>query len=433
MEENQNCKIPNITVTMIFEGSALNRNDKIGGNILSIKKLTINGDEKSFLSKVAIRHYLFQTLIRGYGWKASEIIKDGDVLQFDLLKDNILTCEELDVFGYMNTSMNQTRKSPLAITKAISLFPYTQDIAMYANHDLVRRAKEQGNLSIDTNPNPYNKEEHTSFYKITFTIDSEMIGKDKWIMSKCVIDDNEKILKLNYLKKDKSEKKENTPEIDSADNSVNAQAIENEEITESNQKKSKESKARDNSDDNNNDTKSIKIPFKNKRIDENGDIILEVKNGTIVIKNFKNNNCLIIFELNYAEKIRRIRNILDAIHDGLMAHTSGEDNTIIPLFLIAGDVKIPSPIFHPFIDIKRKNDSSFEVVGVNDALKNNWLLQNIYIQDCTRLKSQNINLNDYIKNNKIPNLSQHENWKEFMNSLNLTNDKQTQETENQQK
>lgn len=35
--QNQKCTIPNITVTVIFEGSALNRNENIGGNIQSVK------------------------------------------------------------------------------------------------------------------------------------------------------------------------------------------------------------------------------------------------------------------------------------------------------------------------------------------------------------------------------------------------------------
>ncbi|MDH7604552.1 MAG: hypothetical protein QHH13_06605, partial [Melioribacter sp.] len=60
MSNTSNNEIKNITLTMIFEGAALNRDEKIGGNILSIKKMNVNGEIKSFISKVAIRHYLFE-------------------------------------------------------------------------------------------------------------------------------------------------------------------------------------------------------------------------------------------------------------------------------------------------------------------------------------------------------------------------------------
>ena len=123
-----NNSFPNITMTVIFEGSALNRNEKIGGNILSVKKLNVNGEEKTYLSKGAIRHYLFNTLVRAKKWKEAKILRDGQVLQFDIKADDILTCEELDAFGYMNTTYGQTRKTPVHITKAISIFPYEQDM-----------------------------------------------------------------------------------------------------------------------------------------------------------------------------------------------------------------------------------------------------------------------------------------------------------------
>ncbi len=142
-------KIKNITATIIFEASALNRDEKIGGNILSIKKLNIDGEVKSFLSKPAIRHYLFESLYRAYpsDWKPAVVTGQGQVVQFDLLQEDILSNSELDAFGFMYTISGEnsiTRKAPVGITKAISLKPYNQDMAFYANHDLVSRGNQKG-------------------------------------------------------------------------------------------------------------------------------------------------------------------------------------------------------------------------------------------------------------------------------------------------
>jgi CRISPR-associated protein Cst2 len=92
-------------------------------------------------------------------------------------------------------------------------------------------------------------------------------------------------------------------------------------------------------------------------------------------------------------KKERTRAILEAIKNGLYAQSSGEANAIVPLFLIAGAVKVPSPIFHPYIDV-RKEDGQWKVIGVGDALKNSWLEKDgdqliVYIQDCDRLKVDN--------------------------------------------
>ncbi|MDI6863947.1 MAG: type I-B CRISPR-associated protein Cas7/Cst2/DevR, partial [Pseudothermotoga sp.] len=148
MNSQNDRKLKHVTVTILFEGFALNRDEKIGGNIQSIKKLKQADRTVSFISKPAMRHYLFETLFKAYGWKPSAVSLKGreeenKVVQFDLCKDNILTSPELDAFGYMYTISNEhaiTRKSPVGITKAIGLDPYDGDMAFYANHDLVRRA-----------------------------------------------------------------------------------------------------------------------------------------------------------------------------------------------------------------------------------------------------------------------------------------------------
>src|SRR3989338_6249685 len=106
----------NITLTIIFEGSALNRDEKVGGNILSIKKMNVNGEIRSYIGKPAIRHYLFETLNKIHGWgKSAVLMGQKDVIQFDITRGDILNNPELDAFGYMYTISEQhaiTRKSP---------------------------------------------------------------------------------------------------------------------------------------------------------------------------------------------------------------------------------------------------------------------------------------------------------------------------------
>jgi CRISPR-associated protein Cst2 len=98
----ENNSIKHITATVIFEGSALNRDEKIGGNILSIKKLKTGNTVVSFIGKPAIRHYLFETLRQAHGWKEAAVKVDNNVIQFDISKDDILTSPELDAFGEFN-------------------------------------------------------------------------------------------------------------------------------------------------------------------------------------------------------------------------------------------------------------------------------------------------------------------------------------------
>lgn len=321
--------IKNITVTIIFDASALNRDEKIGGNILSIKKMNVNGEVKSFLSKVAIRHYLFETLHKAYPhiWK-SDVTGQGQVVQFDLLNDDIISSAELDAFGFMYTiggKTSITRKSPVGITKAISLSPYNQDLAFYANINMVNRGIKQG---LEVTPNPYSKEEHNTFYKLTFTIDSEIFGKDKWIVNQKPNFDN------------------NTLEIQLG-----------------------------------NKSKSIII----QRQDTNTQNTFFTDNGKITFRSLSNDVFEVCFVLNEDLKKLRIRSILDTIKNGLYAQSSGEANTIVPLFIIASGVKISSPVFHAYLDLRKEHDG-VKVIGLKDCVSNSWVKENkIFLGDSERI------------------------------------------------
>jgi CRISPR-associated protein Cst2 len=351
----------NITLTIIFEGSALNRDEKVGGNLLSIKKMNVNGEIKSFISKVAIRHYLFESLQKAFenNWREASVTGQGSVVQFDIAKDDIISNAELDAFGYMYTISGEnslTRKSPIGITKAISISNYEQDIAFYANHDLVKRANEQG---LNVSPNPYNKEEHTALYKISFTIDSKILGEDTWLVNdEPTFSDNELVLKFgDTTKKIKCGQEKNNN---------NKYLIATQQ-----------------------DSNSIPI----------GTISTEKKNNIFIIR----------FSLSENLKKKRIKQLIDTIKDGLYAQSSGEANTIVPLFIIASGVKIPSPVFHSFIDLK-KEEKQMKVIGINDCLKNSWLESKVYIQDCEKIPVE-------INNEKVTR-----DWNEFIKSVGLISD-----------
>jgi CRISPR-associated protein Cst2 len=316
----------NITITIIFEGSALNRDEKVGGNILSIKKLQKGEKTVSFIGKTAIRHYLFSTLNKAFGWKEAKVtLHSRNVVQFDITQDDILTSPELDAFGYMYTigeQMSITRKAPVGITKAVALTEWNGDMAFYCNHDLVKRAEKQGE---NVTPNPFNKEEHTSLYKLSFTIDVERLGRDEWIIDK-------------------------KPEYDINGRTLKIKVGDNEKTIENVEEKEKDKKYEVNSS-------SIKIE----------------KAG---------NKFKVIFEVSDTKKKKRIKDLLTVIKDGFYAQSSGEANTIIPLLIIGAPVKIPSPIFHPYIEIEEiEKSKSYKVKGISNGFKNSWLDENgkVYI------------------------------------------------------
>lgn len=485
-KKNEIGKTNSITCTIIFDGSALNRDEKIGNSILSIKKLTYHGDIRPYISKNAIRHYLFNTLSRYNNWGKTPIIAQGSgdkqTLQLDLSKADIISFEELAVFGYMFTKSGEsalTRKSPLGITKAIALSNYNQDLSFYANHDFVNRVRESGR---NANPNPVNKEEHSGLFKLTFTLDADMIGKDSWIVDDYSFDDgglNIKIAEpqkfiIGGIEKTVDEQgNENGFQISQDGKSfpinisgLNIELPENvvsyskdkiltikpdfafdkKEKTGKTGKKSftTDYKFRITEAIQNEDAKtfSFECTFEptideekktltllsgfEKRIenvsceavyDKNKPtnifwVGIENEQSKVVVTSFDNNKpekgpFKVEFLLSQEKKNDIMSQLLFVIKNGLIAQSSNELNTIKPLFILAADVKVPMPVFHGDIDVK-KEDDTLKVIGIKSAIDNGWLNGNIYLQVNERLSAQPID-DKRIKSN----------WNDFLKSVNL--------------
>jgi len=100
----------------------------------------------------------------------------------------------------------------------------------------------------------------------------------------------------------------------------------------------------------------------------------------------------ITFQLDETIKKKRIRQILEAIHNGFFAHSSGEDNTIVPLFMIASEVVVPSPVFHSYIDVVNG-----EIIGISDCLENSWVCFNFAFSGKDPEKNKHENHKVFVK------------------------------------
>ena len=317
-------------------------------------------------------------------------------------------------------------------------------MAFYCNHDLVQRAINQGEYAT---PNPFSKEEHVSFYKVSFTIDVERLGKDEWIVEGVSYDQTGKKLILTLqtpkyailkdVKKEEDEEGNIVYKIGEKEIYIDGRNVRiSKDLMESDSKKKKDEriplKFKNNylageTESGGKKSKKPNIEVKEFEEEENFYIFsvskepeydeekkeLKIEIGLIKIienveekekgKKYEVNGSLIkiekadnkskvIFEVSDDEKKKRIKHLLTAIKNGLHSQSSGEANSIIPLFIIAGAVKIPSPIFHPYIYLARE-DGSYIVCGIQDCLNNEWLEKDnegkiIYICSSERLKVQ---------------------------------------------
>lgn len=210
-----------ITFTVIFEAMSLNRDEGLG-NIQSLHLLTRgDGSVYSYMSRQALTYSIRKFLIESGDWKQTGVNDTKNVIQYEGTIDEF---QEIDLFGYLKTKPGtdgksgsaDVRPSAVTFTNAVSLEPYNGDMAFYANPEMARRLKEKNvkvsdtseisNLETTTSleesdpqendtdqesdtddkkskkdkfaPNPYNRQEHRSFYKYSVVIDLNRVSKE---------------------------------------------------------------------------------------------------------------------------------------------------------------------------------------------------------------------------------------------------------------
>ena len=342
----------------------------------------------------------------------------------------------------------------------MALSNYNQDMAFYANHDFVHRMQNTGKKAT---PNPINKEEHSGLFKLTFTLDADMIGKDSWIVDKYEYGDNDLKIKIaepqqfifeNITKEEDEDgnlvgyklmlgSASRREDIIITNNGLLVTMPANSKLLTYNKDKKVLTLKADLNLLNKNESKKKKFSIEEPFVSDDGkeysfecsftpeynqerntlklelgfekkieNIVCEdynsnQKTNTFIFTNNENTGCRIIAEsldvnrpqngpfkieflLSEAKKKEIMQQLLFVIKNGLMAQSSNELNTIKPLFILAGDVKVPMPVFHADIDVKREN-GELKVIGVKDAINNDWLNGNIYLQCNERLSIPSIN------------------------------------------
>lgn len=186
-----------IILDIVFYANSLNYDQGVG-NYQELKKVTKwDGKQYILVSRYALRYSILHTANKLYpeDWilaSGNELIKDAKKgvarPKLGLVERNnqkervegkdILSYPEFDLFGFMIAKSKEkreseekryTRVSPVKISHAISLTPFTFDSHFMANLDIMRRAGGEGS-------NPVNIEEKKDFYIYNVIIDVDRIG-----------------------------------------------------------------------------------------------------------------------------------------------------------------------------------------------------------------------------------------------------------------
>ena len=164
-----------LSITLIFKAQSLNYGEGIG-NISELKKLTRgDGNVYTYASRQALRYDIVRLGNKMFGWNLDVVDKLQGTVQFKK-ELTIKESEEMDLFGYMRTTNNEssnTRSAAVRLSNAIYLEDYKSDMELLNNKGLADRIPEYPNLA--------NIEQHLSYYTYTITIDLEKIGVDEGV------------------------------------------------------------------------------------------------------------------------------------------------------------------------------------------------------------------------------------------------------------
>lgn len=158
-------------LAVIFKASNLNYGEGVG-NILTLKKVTTEGRNYSYISRQALRYDIVRMLSELYGYKLTEVNKDAGVIQF-AESATIKDFPEIDFFGYMKTKdSNKIRKAVVRLTDAVSLEPFNNELEFGTNKGLADR------IPNNTGNDIFQAEIHRSYYCYTITCNLDEIGID---------------------------------------------------------------------------------------------------------------------------------------------------------------------------------------------------------------------------------------------------------------
>ena len=178
-----------LSITLIFKAESLNYSEGIG-NIAELKKLTRgDGNVYTYASRQALRYDIVRLGHKMFGWKLDVVDKLQRTVQFKK-ELTIKESEEMDLFGYMRTTNNEssnTRSAAVRLSNAISLEDYKSDMEFLNNKGLADR--------IGKTPDLANIEQHLRYYTYTITIDLEKIGVDEGVE----LTNEEKATRVNQL------------------------------------------------------------------------------------------------------------------------------------------------------------------------------------------------------------------------------------------
>jgi len=321
--ENEN-KIIGITISIVFENSSMNRDQSVG-NIMTLKKLTIGNTDHIMLSRQWMTNKIINTLVSRFpdDWKPAPLTVAKKVIQYELLKPgekikvvgDIINYAELDAFGYMSTAEKKKRKKEQEEEDSDKESNKKNGIQV----TLTRKAPVSATKAISLYPWKGDMgfyANHAMVSRYNETSPEEPATPDPYSKEECY-----SLFKFSVTI-DLKMLGEDTWFL--PDNVIN----------------------------------KLDIPK------------IEDKYGTVELNKEKKS---LKFKLNPETKTKRVLQILDVLKDGLIAHGSGENYGIIPLFIVAAPVKIPIPLFHSIIQVNHETGK----IVVEDML--NIIKDNGYI------------------------------------------------------